>query len=90
MVSKKTICKGIADDLGMSEKKVTEVVNAFIEGIKKNVSAGETVTAVGFGTFKQTERAARTGRNPSTGATITIPASKSVKFKASDAFKATL
>ena len=58
-----------------------DTVKAVLSYIQTKVQAGEEVTLVGFGTFKQVERAAKTGRNPSTGETLEIPARKAVKFK---------
>jgi DNA-binding protein HU-beta len=62
-------------------------VNAVIDGIKKGVKKDKSVQMVGFGTFSIRKRAARTGRNPQTGETIKIKASKSVAFKPSKTFK---
>ena len=55
--------------------------------VSKELSKGGTVQLIGFGTFSVGERAARTGRNPKTGATIKIPSSKTPKFKAGKALK---
>ena len=55
-------------------------VNATLEVIQEALVKGESIPLIGFGTFSITERSARTGRNPRTGDTIDIPASKSVKF----------
>ena len=68
-------------------KDTAVFVDATIKAIQDAVVAGEKVQLVGFGTFETTERAARTGRNPQTGETLAIPASKSPKFKAGKAFK---
>lgn len=72
---------------GVTLKDTTIFVDATIKAIQDAVVAGEKVQLVGFGTFETTERAARTGRNPQTGETLDIPASKSPKFKAGKAFK---
>ncbi|MCR4641927.1 MAG: HU family DNA-binding protein [Lachnospiraceae bacterium] len=73
------------------EKKAAEAgLNAFIEVVKKelaNKKGDRKVQLVGFGTFEVSERKARTGRNPSTGETIKIKATKAPKFKAGKAFK---
>ena len=73
------------------EKKAAEAgLNAFIEVVKKelaNKKGDRKVQLVGFGTFEVSERKARTGRNPSTGETIKIKATKAPKFKAGQAFK---
>ena len=77
----------------MSEKsELTKVdtekaLKAFIDTVTDELKNGGKVQLVGFGTFEVTERAERQGRNPKTGETITIPASKSPKFKAGKALK---
>ncbi|RZH99709.1 HU family DNA-binding protein, partial [Staphylococcus aureus] len=62
-------------------------VDAFVSVVPKALKKGDTVTLVGFGTFQVRKRAARTGRNPKTGATIKIKASKNPTFKAGKALK---
>ncbi|KUG28716.1 dna-binding protein hu [hydrocarbon metagenome] len=64
-----------------------KALDAVVEAIRDALSAGETVTLTGFGSFKVSERAARTGRNPQTGKEIKIPASKAVKFTVGKALK---
>ena len=64
-----------------------ELSKAFIDVVTDELKAGEKIQLVGFGTFEVAERAAREGRNPTTGATIKIPASKAPKFKAGKALK---
>ena len=77
----------------MSEKsELTKVdtekaLKAFIDTVTEELNNGGKVQLVGFGTFEVTERAERNGRNPKTGEAITIPASKSPKFKAGKALK---
>ena len=77
----------------MSEKaNITKVdtekaLKAFIDTVTEELKNGGKVQLVGFGTFEVTERAERNGRNPKTGEAITIPASKSPKFKAGKALK---
>lgn len=68
------------DDL--TKRQAGEAVDAVFEAITRQVQGGDRCTIPGFGSFQVTERAARKGRNPSTGETIDIPASKSVRFKA--------
>lgn len=65
-----------------TKKLAAEAVDAVLEAIKKALKKGETVSLVGFGTFKVSKRKARTGRNPKTGETIKIPAKKIPVFKA--------
>ena len=77
----------------MSEKsELTKVdtekaLKAFIDTVTEELKNGGKIQLVGFGTFEVTERAERQGRNPKTGEAITIPASKSPKFKAGKALK---
>lgn len=74
-------------DIEVSKKDLTTIVDGVIKTIQDAVVAGERVQLVGFGTFETTTRAARVGRNPQTGENISIPESKSPKFKAGKAFK---
>ena len=71
----------------LTKKDVEAVLNSFIDVVTGELKNGEKVQLVGFGTFEVAERAARTGRNPSTKETIEIPASKAPKFKAGKALK---
>ncbi|HPF29827.1 MAG TPA: HU family DNA-binding protein, partial [Lachnospiraceae bacterium] len=77
----------VADKAGITKKDAEAVVAAFTETVTKELKKGGKVQLVGFGTFEVTKRAARTGRNPQTGADMKIPASKAPKFKAGKAFK---
>ena len=70
-----------------TRKCAEDAVNAVIDAIKDSVKSGSSVQLVGFGTFSVATRKARTGVNPRTGAKLSIPASKSVKFKAGAALK---
>ena len=72
---------------GVTVKDTGIFVEATIKAIQDALVAGEKVSLVGFGSFEVVERAARTGRNPQTGAEMPIPASKAPKFKAGKAFK---
>lgn len=77
----------VATKAELSKTDASSAVDAVINGITSTLKRGDSVTLVGFGTFSVSERAARTGRNPRTGDVITIPASKSPKFKAGKALK---
>jgi DNA-binding protein HU-beta len=77
----------IADDLGMSQKQVEEVVTSLLDEIKAQVAKGEKVTLTGFGTYSKKDRKGRTGRNPRTGEEIQIPASSVPAFSAGKQFK---
>lgn len=72
---------------GVTAKDTAVFVDATIKAIQDTVIAGERVQIVGFGTFETTTRSVREGRNPATGESISIPASKAPKFKAGKAFK---
>ena len=65
----------------MSKTDARKALDAFITSVTNAMKAGEKVSLIGFGTFSVNERAARTGINPATKTTITIPAKKIVKFK---------
>ena len=67
-----------------------KALKAFTDTVAEQLKAGEKIQLVGFGTFEVAERAARTGKNPQTGAAIKIPASKAPKFKAGKALKDTV
>ena len=77
----------IADATSQTKKDVDNLLNQLMESIKSAVAQGERVTLPGFGSFTRTERKARTGRNPQTGAAIEIAASKGVKFTAGAGFR---
>ena len=72
----------VAEELDVPKTVASETVEAFLKVTTDLLKAGDKITFPGFGTFEVAERAAREGRNPSTGATIQIPAGKSPKFKA--------
>jgi DNA-binding protein HU-beta len=86
-MTKKEIVAAAADAAGISKAKAEVAINAAFDGITDALREGEKVTFVGFGTFSTSFRKARMGRNPRTGATINIPASKVPKFKAGKALK---
>ena len=86
-MNKVEMIREIANRTGFTQKDVTAVVDALVDTVVETVASGEDVKITGFGAFSVTERAARTGRNPQTGETIEIAASKSPKFKAASAFK---
>ncbi|MBO7184535.1 MAG: HU family DNA-binding protein [Oscillospiraceae bacterium] len=76
-----------AEKTGMSKKDAERAVNAALEAITTELTAGNRVQLAGFGIFETKTRQARTGRNPKTNETIEIPASTSVAFKASKTLK---
>lgn len=77
----------IAEKAELSKKDSDAVVKAFMEVVTEELAKGEKIQLVGFGTFETTERAAREGRNPLTGAPMKIAACKAPKFKAGKALK---
>ena len=86
-MNKVELVDAIAKDTGLSKKDSEAALKSFIENVSKELSKGKPVQLIGFGTFDVGKRAARTGRNPQTGETIKIAASKSVKFKVGKALK---
>jgi len=80
-MSKAELVEKVASEAGLKKADAERAVNAFVKVVSSSLKAGEDVTLVGFGTFSTGERAARQGRNPQTGETITIAARKVVKFK---------
>ncbi|MFQ5509358.1 MAG: HU family DNA-binding protein [Leptospirillia bacterium] len=79
-----------SDGAGLSKKGVEQIVDSVFAAVAEAVSKEGRFAYPGFGTFTVKSRAARTGRNPQTGQTIKIPASKNVGFKASPSFKSSL
>lgn len=86
-MNKEELVKEIAKKAKVSQKDAAEVLNATLDTIEKTVSKGKKITLVGFGTFEARKRAARTGRNPQTGAEIKIPAKTVPAFSAGKKFK---
>lgn len=87
-MNKAEIIDAVADRLEMSKRDVTDVVDAFIEETKKALVRGEKVAVSGFGVFEASQRKARLGRNPRTGETVKIKATKIPKFRPGTEFKA--
>lgn len=86
-MKKSEIIETITTITGLTKADVTKVFEATFNLIKEELVKENDVAVLGFGTFIKSERAARTGRNPQTGETIQISASKSVSFKASKTLK---
>jgi DNA-binding protein HU-beta len=87
-MSKADLVEKIAKDAGISKAAAEKSVNSFIDGVKSSLKKGQSVTLIGFGTFSVGKRAARTGRNPKTGAVLKIKAKKVARFKPDAALKA--
>jgi DNA-binding protein HU-beta len=81
-MNKAELINAVAAESGLSKADSKKALDAFISSISSTLKKGDKVSLVGFGTFAVSERAERTGINPSTKAAITIPAKKVVKFKA--------
>lgn len=86
-MKKGDIVVAVSDAADLSKADASRAIDALINVITKALKAGESVTLTGFGTFAVRTRAARQGRNPQTGATINIDASKNPGFKAGKALK---
>ena len=86
-MTKDELVTKIADEAGITKKEAGEALKAFTGAISGVLANGDSVSLVGFGTFSVSDRAARTGRNPQTGDTIQIKASKAPKFKAGKTLK---
>jgi DNA-binding protein HU-beta len=86
-MTKAELIEKVASDTKVSKAEAGRMLNSVIDSMTSALSRGDSVTLVGFGTFSVSSRAARTGRNPQTGAMISIPASKVPRFKAGKALK---
>ena len=86
-MNKNELITAMSEKANMSKVDTEKALKAFIDAVTNELKNGGKVQLVGFGTFEVAERAERQGRNPKTGETITIPASKSPKFKAGKALK---
>ncbi|HUP68977.1 MAG TPA: HU family DNA-binding protein [Acidimicrobiales bacterium] len=80
----------VRSEVGLAKGQAEEAVEAAVRSVIAAVKAGERVNIFGFGTFNPSSRAARTGRNPQTGAPVKIAASKGVRFAPASAFKVAL
>ena len=86
-MNKTELVAAIAEQADLSKKDAEAALKAFTDVVSKSLKKGEKIQLVGFGTFEVTKRSARTGRNPQTGKTMKIAASKAPKFKAGKALK---
>ena len=87
LVNKNELIAKVADDAGLSKTDATKAIESAIDAIVGALKSGDDVRLLGFGNFSVSERKAGEGRNPRTGETIKIAASKTPKFKAGKAFK---
>ena len=86
-MNKSELVAAMAGKAEISKKDAEAALKAFTDVVAEELKKGEKIQLVGFGTFEVSERAARTGRTPHTGAEINMPASKAPKFKAGKALK---
>lgn len=86
-MNKNELVAAIAEIADLSKAKATEALDAFVETVAKTLASGGEIRLVGFGTFEVANRKATEGRNPRTGATIKIAASKQPKFRAGKQLK---
>ena len=89
-MNRSQLVDAVAGSSKANRRTVEDVVEQLFGKIISEVRSGRKVTVVGFGTFTPIRRAARTGRNPRTGAAVRIPASRSVRFATGSAFKSAL
>ena len=86
-MNKSQLVDKIVADTALGKREVEKVVGAFIDNVQQSVKKGEKVSLPGFGGWSQTQRKARTARNPRTGAAVKVPAGKGVKFTVGATFK---
>ncbi len=86
-MNKSDLVDAIATSADISKAAATRALDGMLEAIKKSLKKGDEVSLVGFGAFSVEKRAARKGRNPQTGAEITIKAAKVPKFRAGKGLK---
>ncbi len=90
MATKAEMISEVAESAGVSKSDAEATVGAFFDYVVRETMSGGKVSVPGFGAFSTTERSARMGRNPQTGAPVEIPASTAMKFSASKTLKDTL
>ena len=86
-MNKQDLIAKVAKDLGGTKTAAAQAIESVLDGITKALKKGDSVTVVGFGTFKTSHRKARTARNPQTGAEFKIPKRRAVRFVAGKALK---
>jgi len=86
-MNKTDLINNIANKSGLTKKDVESVLNSFVGEVESALASGEKVQLIGFGTFETRSRSGRVGRNPQTGKSIEIPASKVPAFKAGNKLK---
>jgi DNA-binding protein HU-beta len=86
-MNKRDLIDAVSERMG-DKRTATEAVNAVLDTIQETVARGDKVSITGFGVFEKQERAARTARNPATGAAVKVPKTSVPKFRAGADFKA--
>ena len=86
-MNKQDLISKISKDAGISKTNAAAAVDSFFDGVTRSLKKGDSITFVGFGTFKTAQRKARTARNPQTGVAIAIPKRRVVRFTAGKALK---
>ncbi len=86
-MNKQELIEAIAEKSHTTKSDSKKMLDAFLETVTETLAQGDNVQLIGFGTFKSTERNARSGRNPRTGETVTIPAKRVPAFTAGNALK---
>ena len=81
-MNKTDLIAAVAEKAGLAKTDAKKALEAFVSTVSEELAKGEKIALIGFGTFSVSEKSARTGINPATNQTITIPAKKVVKFKA--------
>lgn len=87
-MNKVDLAQDVAGRLGVDRKQAAAALDAVLEALAENVAQGEKVSLPGFGVFERVDRDARTARNPATGESIEVAATKVIKFKPASALKA--
>jgi DNA-binding protein HU-beta len=86
-MNKNELAGVVADKAGITKAQASDAIDATLEAIVKALKSGDEVRLLGFGNFVVAQRKATTARNPQTGATVNVPASKAPKFKPGKALK---
>jgi len=86
-VTKTELVSVVADKAGLTKADADRAIKALLDAVTDCLKSGDKLTLVGFGTFSVSKRAARTGKNPRTGAKIEIAAANTPRFKAGKALK---
>lgn len=86
-MTKEELIAKCAREANVTKAQATRALNSILDGVTRSLRKGQKVSFVGFGTFEVTRRKARMGRNPQTGQTIKIPASRVAKFRPGKALK---